>query len=81
MGDTTTLSLRSTFISLTRCTSAFLRKRFFARACYIAEVFGLFENVAIFILEIIENIFDNIASQRKVVNGLVKRGYLSRENT
>lgn len=72
MGHTTTFALRSTLITLTRSTSPFLWKWFFSWAGYITEVLSFLENVPVFVLEIVENIFNDITSEGQIVNTLVK---------
>ena len=72
MSDTTTLALRCTFVTLTGGTSTLLRKWLLAWTSDITKVFGLFENVPVFVLKVVEYIFYNIASQRQIVNVLVQ---------
>ena len=64
MSYTTTFSLGCTFVTLARSTSSFLREWLFTGACNITKIFCLFQNVSVFVLKVVENILNDIASQR-----------------
>ena len=71
MSDTTAFTLGCTFVSLTGCTSSFLREGFLSRTSNITKIFGLFKDVPVLVLEIVKHILYDIASQGQIVNVLV----------
>ena len=77
MSHTTTFALGSALVTLTRSASAFLWKRFFSRTRYITEILCFLKNVPVFVLKIIENVFNDITSQGQIVNTLVKFNYFT----
>ena len=72
MRDTTTFTLGSALVTLTRCTSTFLGERFFAWTGYISKIFSFLENISIFILEIIKDIFYDVTPKRQIINTLIE---------
>lgn len=64
VSDTAALSLRRTLVTLTSCTSTLLRRRFLTATSNITKVLSFLENVAIFILPVVEHILDDVASKR-----------------
>ena len=68
MGHTTTLALRRSFVALTSGTSAFLRHGLFTGTSHVAEPFCFLEDVAVFVLPILKNIFDDVSAQWQVIN-------------
>jgi hypothetical protein len=68
MGDTTALALRSTLITLTGGTTTFLGNGLNTGTSDITKALSLLEDVAVLIIPVVKDVFDNVAPKWQIVN-------------